>query len=90
MQGAVIPAEAVEELAKLPPPEVLRGQLLGAIVAPLTTVVGLLAAPLRDLVGLIDARIEQLGDSGGAESPDEQVEASNVEDSAPAESSEEE
>ena len=86
MQGSAITAEAIEELAKLPPAEVLRGQLLGAIVGPLTTVVGLLAAPLQDLVGLIDARIEQLGESAGAESPmDDQLE-----DSASAESSKEE
>ena len=86
MQGSAITAEAIEELAKLPPAEVLRGQLLGAIVGPLTTVVGLLAAPLQDLVGLIDARIEQLGDSAGAESPTDD----QLEDSASAESSKEE
>jgi hypothetical protein len=42
---------------------VLRAQLVGGIVSPLTTFVALLAAPLRDLVGLIDARIAQLGDA---------------------------
>ena len=30
-------ADEVESLAKLPPVDVLRGQVLGAIVAPLTT-----------------------------------------------------
>lgn len=65
MQGSTIDAAAIEELATLPPADVLRAQLLGAVVAPLTTVVGLLAAPLRDLVGLIDARIEQLQAGGG-------------------------
>ena len=64
MQGATISAEQVEELAKLPPVDVLRGQLLAAVVAPLTTVVGLLSAPVRDLVGLIDARIAQLEEQG--------------------------
>jgi large subunit ribosomal protein L10 len=67
MQGATISAEQVEELAKLPPVEVLRAQVLGAITAPLTQVVALFAAPLRDLVGLIDARIEQLQQEGDAE-----------------------
>ena len=61
LQGASMSAEQVESLAKLPPAEVLRAQLLGTIMSPLTTVVALVAAPLRDLVGLIDARIEQLG-----------------------------
>ncbi|HEY3578010.1 MAG TPA: 50S ribosomal protein L10, partial [Gaiellaceae bacterium] len=61
MQGRAVTAAEVESLATLPPEEVLRGQVLGAIVAPLTSFVGLLNAPLQNLVGLIDARIEQLG-----------------------------
>jgi large subunit ribosomal protein L10 len=61
MQGRSVTAAEVETLAKLPPEEVLRGQVLGAIVAPLTALAGLLNAPLQNLVGLIDARIEQLG-----------------------------
>jgi large subunit ribosomal protein L10 len=65
LQGASMSAEQVESLAKLPPADVLRAQLLGTIMSPLTTVIALVSAPLRDLVGLIDARIEQLG---GAES----------------------
>src|SRR5947209_10234578 len=36
MQGRTVTAEEVASLAKLPPEEVLRGQVLGAIVAPLT------------------------------------------------------
>ena len=70
LEGAAISADEVERLAKLPPAEVLRAQLLGAIVSPLTTVVMLVATPLRDLVGLIDARIEQLqaqGDTSASE-----------------------
>jgi large subunit ribosomal protein L10 len=61
MQGRSVTAEEVETLAKLPPIEVLRGQVLGAIVAPLTAFLGLMTAPLQNLHGLIDARIEQLG-----------------------------
>ena len=61
MQGKTIAAGDVEELAKLPPFDVLRGQVLGAIVAPLQNLLGLVSAPLQNLVGLIDARIEQLG-----------------------------
>ena len=72
LEGAAMSAAEVENLAKLPPAEVLRAQLVGAIVSPLTTVVALFAAPLRDLVGLIDARIAQLeeqGDTSGADAP---------------------
>jgi large subunit ribosomal protein L10 len=61
MQGRAVTAAEVETLAKLPPEDVLRGQVLGAIVAPLATFAGLLNAPLQNLVGLIDARIEKLG-----------------------------
>jgi large subunit ribosomal protein L10 len=64
LEGQPMTAEQVEDLAKLPPLDILRGQVLGAIVAPLQTVVGLFNAPLRDLVGLIDARIEQLQEGG--------------------------
>jgi large subunit ribosomal protein L10 len=63
LEGQAMSAEEVENLAKLPPADVLRAQLVGGIVSPLTTFVALLAAPLRDLVGLIDARIAQLGDA---------------------------
>jgi large subunit ribosomal protein L10 len=77
MQGRAVTAAEVETLAKLPPADVLRGQVLGAIVAPLTTFVGLLNAPLQNLVGLIDARIEQLG--GEEEAPAEEVPAAEEE-----------
>jgi len=61
MQGRVISGSDVEELAKLPPLDVLRGQVIGAIIAPLSNLIGLVNAPLQNLYGLIDARIEQLG-----------------------------
>ena len=61
LEGRTVDADAVRELATLPPADVLRGQVLGAIVAPLTSLLGLVSAPLTNLVGLIDARIEQLG-----------------------------
>src|SRR5215471_9196188 len=80
MQGRTMTAAEVESLATLPPVDVLRGQVLGAIVAPLTTLAGLLNAPLQDLVGLIDARIEQLG---GEES--EQPQPAPEAEAAPAE-----
>ena len=60
LEGAEIGADDVKQLAKLPPPDVLRAQLVGALAGPLTAVVGLFAAPMRDLVGVIDARIRQL------------------------------
>ena len=69
LEGVAISGDDVESLAKLPPLDVLRSQVVGVIVAPLTQLLGLLAAPLRDLVGLIDARIAQLGGSGEEDAP---------------------
>ena len=64
LDGKAISADDVDSLAKLPPTDVLRAQLVSAIAAPLATVVGIFGAPLRDLVGVIDARIEQLKAQG--------------------------
>jgi large subunit ribosomal protein L10 len=61
LQGKTMTADQVRELASLPPAEILRGEVLGAIVAPLSAIAALINAPLQNLVGLIDARIEQLG-----------------------------
>ena len=70
LEGKSLTAAEVESLAKLPPADVIRAQLVGAIVSPLTTVVALLVAPLRDLAGLIDARIEQLKEQGDTSEAD--------------------
>ena len=90
LQGKPMSADQVRDLASLPPAEVLRGQVLGAIVAPLNAIAGLINAPLQDLVGLIDARIEQLGGEEG-EAVEPEAEAAPAEEAAPeAEASEEE
>jgi large subunit ribosomal protein L10 len=67
LDGQEIGEADVKNLAMLPPTEILRGQLVGAVAGPLITVVGLFTAPLRDLVNVIDARIAQLEEQGGAE-----------------------
>jgi large subunit ribosomal protein L10 len=66
LDGAEIVADDVKRLAKLPPVDTLRAQLVGALAGSLTTVVGLFAAPMRDMVGVLDARIRQLEEQGGA------------------------
>src|SRR5262245_45775935 len=68
MEGRTISEEDVQNLAKLPPADVLRAQLVGAIAAPMATVVGLFSAPMRDIVGVLQARIDQLQEQGGAPS----------------------
>lgn len=69
LEGRPVEPGEIESLAKLPPVDILRGQVLGAVTAPLTGIVALFTAPLQDLYGLIEARIEQLqaeGDTSGA------------------------
>jgi large subunit ribosomal protein L10 len=88
MQGREISASEVEELAKLPPLDVLRGQVLGAIIAPLSAIAALVNAPLQNLYGLIDARIEQLqaqGDTSGAAASANPPEADSLEENSEAE-----
>src|SRR2546423_1962117 len=38
IQGREIPASSGEDLAKLPPLDILRGQVLGAVIAPLSAI----------------------------------------------------
>jgi large subunit ribosomal protein L10 len=78
LDGRPITAEEIETLAKLPPLEQLRGQVLGAVTAPLYAIVRLFNAPLQNLVGLIDARVEQLGgESAAPEQAPEETEAAS-------------
>jgi large subunit ribosomal protein L10 len=67
LDGQQVGEEEVKSLATLPPADVLRAQLVGAVSGPLMSVVGLFTAPLRDLVNVLDARIKQLEEQGGAE-----------------------
>jgi large subunit ribosomal protein L10 len=94
LEGKPMTAEEIQRLAALPSAELLRGQVLGAIVAPLTAIAGLVNAPLQNLSGLLDARIEQLreqGDTSDAEAaapeepPAAEVEAPEPEAEAEAE-----
>jgi large subunit ribosomal protein L10 len=69
LEGKSLTGEEIDRLATLPPVDVLRGQLVGAVVAPLTQLLSLVSAPLRDLHGLIAARIEQLEEEGHTSTP---------------------
>src|SRR5205814_5568546 len=91
LEGRPIEAAEIESLAKLPPLDALRGQVLGTIIAPLTGFVALFTAPLQDLYGLIDARIEQLEAQGDtsraaaeadAQTGETQAEATEAEEQA--------
>jgi len=87
LQGRTMSAAEVESLATLPPFDVLRGQVLAAIIAPVTALLGLVTAPVQNLYGLIDARIEQLeaqGDTSASAAPAEAPSPEDVEPTAEA------
>ncbi|MBA3432683.1 MAG: 50S ribosomal protein L10 [Actinobacteria bacterium] len=84
LEGKTLSGHEVDRLATLPPVDVLRGQLVGAIVAPLTQLVALVAAPLRDLHGLVDARIKQLEEQGEVSTPVAEAAEAAIEASAEA------
>src|SRR5213075_2829201 len=64
LEGDTVSDAEIKRLATLPPADVLRAQLAGAVAGPLTTIVGLFTAPLRDIVNVLDARIKQLEEQG--------------------------
>ena len=86
LEGSEVSADEVRQLAKLPPTEMLRALLVGAVAGPVTMIVGLFTAPMRDLVGVLEARIAQLGEQGEAapaeEPPAEESAAEAVEEPA--------
>jgi large subunit ribosomal protein L10 len=82
LEGAEIGAEDIKQLAKLPPAETLRAQLVSAVAGPVTAIVGLFAAPMRELVGLIDARIRQLEEQGESAEPPAEKPAAEAETAA--------
>jgi large subunit ribosomal protein L10 len=83
LEGSEVSADDVRQLAKLPPTELLRAQLVGAVAGPVTMVVGLFTAPMRDLVGVLAARITQLEEQGeAAPAAEPQAEEPPAEESA--------
>ncbi len=59
------PAE-VKTLSDLPPKDVLRGMLLGTLLAPATSLVRVLAAPLTSVLYVLTAKSGQAGDGASA------------------------
>ncbi|HUK95045.1 MAG TPA: 50S ribosomal protein L10 [Gaiellaceae bacterium] len=79
LDGAVVSDAEIKRLATLPPAEVLRAQLVGALSAPMAAIVGVFSAPMRDLVGVLQARIGQLEEQGEATEPEPVAEAEQTE-----------
>jgi large subunit ribosomal protein L10 len=85
MDGEIIPAGRLADLASLPPKEVMIAEIVGALQSPITNLVYLLSATLQEFSGLLDARTGQMGDEPSASAPEaEAVAESSVEASAEA------
>jgi large subunit ribosomal protein L10 len=82
LEGRPVEPGEIESLAKLPPVDVLRAQVLGAVTAPLTAIIGLFTAPLQNLYGLLDARIEQLQAEGDTSAATVEADAQTAETQA--------
>ena len=96
MDGEVIPAARLSDLASLPPKDVMIAELVGALQSPITNLVYLLQATIQEFSGLLDARTEQMGDEPGAaavaatEAPAASIEEAPAEESAAEEAAAEE
>ena len=69
LEGQVINADAVTELADLPSREVLLSRLLGAMQAPLGNLASVLQAPIVKLARTLDALRSQKESQSPAEAP---------------------
>ena len=59
LDGKLLAVNDIDALAALPPLEVLRGQLLGTILAPASTLVRLLNEPAASLARVLKAKADQ-------------------------------
>lgn len=66
LEGRVLSAAEVEELAKTPSREELVAQIAGKLRSPVQNLAGLLQATLRDFNGLVEARANQLEEGEAA------------------------
>ncbi len=65
-EAALLSAEEVEELSKLPSKDAMRGMLLGTLQAPATSLVRVLNAPLLDMLYVLKAYEEKKEDGSAA------------------------
>lgn len=69
LEGQVIKADAVTELADLPSREILLGRLLGAMQAPLGNLASILQSPISTLARTLDALRTQKESQSPAAAP---------------------
>ncbi|MCW2927179.1 MAG: ribosomal protein [Thermoleophilia bacterium] len=67
MDGLRVDAGQINEIAELPPREVILAMLLSAVNAPATQLVGAINAPARDIVSLLGNWIEKRKEAGETE-----------------------
>ena len=66
LNGELIDAAYVNDLATVPPRDVLLARIAGGLVGQITQLAGLVQATTRDFAGLIEARANQLEAEGGS------------------------
>ena len=62
-----VTADEIGRIAELPSREIVLGQTLGSVVAPLTSFLMVVTAPLQNLIGVLEARRQQLEESGATQ-----------------------
>jgi large subunit ribosomal protein L10 len=60
LDGAIIPAGRLSDLASLPSRNEMIAELVGALQSPITNLVYLLQATIQEFSGLLDARFDQM------------------------------
>lgn len=60
LDGSLMSAADTKELASIPAMEVLRGQLVGTLAAPLSGFVGVLSGNVRSILNVLNAHMEQV------------------------------
>ncbi|MBS1714548.1 MAG: 50S ribosomal protein L10 [Armatimonadetes bacterium] len=71
ISGAVYDDKQVDALAKLPPREVLIAQVIGAVAAPLSSLVGTIEAIYAQPIRTVYAVVDKLGDGSAAPAKEE-------------------
>ena len=67
--GKAFDGKQIEQLAKLPPKDVLIAQVIGAIAAPLTNLVGVIEALYADPIRVIGAVADKVAEGSPAPAP---------------------
>ena len=67
LEGQMVDASTVEEIANLPSRDILVGKAVGGLASPLYSIVNVFAAPPRSLLNVLQARVSQLEAAGPAE-----------------------